>query len=214
MNKIVFFDLETSGLSPWKNEIIQVAAVVVKSDDFSEIARFGPFRVSFDVEKASPEALKINHYEATAWEDAISQKQLVDDFGDFLRDHSTVKMTSRAGNPYYVAQLAGHNILRFDMPFLQATFKREGGQFLPARFIGLDTLQLAAWKYFDDPNAPKNLKLEDLVEFLGAKFEGKAHDAMADVIANIEMAKLLRGMDNPKNNPMLASKKEEDDLPF
>lgn len=200
MNKTVYFDLETSGLSPWKNEIIQIAAIAVRNSDYSEVERFGPFYVRFDISKANPEALRICHYTEEKWKDAISQEELVKRFGDFLRDHATVQMISRAGNPYQVAQLAGHNVVRFDMPFLQATFKREGGSFLPARLIGLDTLQLAAWHYYNDDTAPKNLKLEDLYVLLTGK-EFMAHDAMEDVVANIELAKRLLGVDN-------------DDLPF
>lgn len=190
MGKTVFFDLETSGLNPQKHEIIQIAAVAL-NDDFKEIDRFGPLRLKFNIDAASPEALKINHYDAALWEDAISQKQLVGDFSNFLKKHSTVKMISRAGNPYFVAQLAGHNIARFDIPFLLETFVC-AGRFCPIRMIGLDTLQLAAWRFFKSDRMPENLRLDTLAEYFGVAFQGEAHDAMADVLANIEIAKLLR----------------------
>lgn len=189
MKKVVFFDLETSGLNSWKHEIIQIAAVAVSSDDFSEIERFGPFHVEFDISKASPEALKINHYDENDWKDAISQKELVACFRRFLENHKTVKMTSKAGNTYFVAQLAGHNINKFDIPFLRETFKRQDA-FLPAAMIGLDTLQLAAWHFFTKSDKPPNLKLETLAKHFGIEFEG-AHDAMADVLVNIEVATAL-----------------------
>ena len=192
MNKIVFFDLETSGLSSWKHEIIQIAAIAVDESNLEEIGRFGPFRVEFDVKAASPDALKINHYEEIDWKNALSQKELVVTFGRFLKIHSTAKMTSRAGNPYLVAQMAGHNIARFDLPFLQDTFGRSG-TFLPARFIGLDTLQLAAWHFHNvhPGHVPENLKLGTLAEHFKIEFEGEAHDAMADVLANIQITKAI-----------------------
>ncbi|MCP4900894.1 MAG: 3'-5' exonuclease [bacterium] len=191
MSQIVFFDLETSGISPWRDEITQIAAVAVEADG-TEAARFGPMRVQFDVEKASPEALKINHYSEEKWKDAVAPSEMVQRFYDFLQDHSTVKQISKRGNPYWVAQLAGHNIARFDMQFLRSAFKRVD-QFCPIRLIPLDTFFLAAWRFHGDEDAPADLKLETLAKHFSIEFEGEAHDAMADVLATIQLAEKLKG---------------------
>jgi DNA polymerase III epsilon subunit-like protein len=193
MNKIVFFDLETSGLDYKKHEVIQIAARAV-DENFRGVDRFAA-RVTFDKEKADPDALKINHYTEEAWASALSPHQAAADFGAFLSRHATIRMTSKAGNPYRVAQLAGHNVASFDFPFLRALFYRDDDRFLPAGFITLDTLQLAAWTFrvAQPENAPENLKLGTLAEFFGIEVDAEAelHDAEADVAVNVAVARAL-----------------------
>lgn len=191
MKKIVFFDVETSGTNPAAHEIIQIAAIAVESTTLTEMASFGPLRVKFEVDKADPDALKINHYDTKEWEGAVSQSEMVREFGKFLREHASVDRVSRRGHAYRVAKVAGHNINRFDIPFLSETFRRFD-EFCPIDFIGLDTLQLAVWHYFNDPDAPANLQLGTLCKYLDVD-PGKAHDAMSDVRATIQIAKRMIG---------------------
>ena len=105
--RIVFFDVETSGLDPNVHEVIQLAAIAVEADGLGEIERFEA-KVQFDVSKASPEALEINSYNVEAWRSAKPRPMVVGQFSNFLRQHSTVQQISRrTGRPYNVAQLAG-----------------------------------------------------------------------------------------------------------
>lgn len=187
--RTVYFDTETEGLNPAKNVIIQIAAVAV-DEDYQELASFGRL-LRFDASKAEPEALEINSYDPERWaREAIDPHQAFAEFDRFLRDFADVEMVSKKGNPFKVVQLAGHNIATFDMPFLQAGFK-EFKMFLPASFLGLDTLQLALWwRSFKRPTI-ENLKLGTLAKHFGIPLEG-AHDAMADVRANVQIARMLR----------------------
>lgn len=190
--QIVFFDLETSGLDPMCHEVIQLAAIAIEEvgDGFRVLDKFER-KLRFDVSAASPEALAVNSYSESAWQSAIPRGQAVAEFSRFLRDHSTVEQISqRTGRPYKVAQLAGHNIASFDVPFLRQMF---GSEFCPIRFIPLDTLQLAAWVMDRRPDGPKDLKLATLAEHFGIAFEGEAHDALADVEVNVKVTwELLR----------------------
>lgn len=187
--RIVFFDVETSGLDPNVHEVIQLAAIAVEADGLGEIERFEA-KVQFDVSKASPEALEINSYNVEAWRSAKPRPMVVGQFSNFLRQHSTVQQISRrTGRPYNVAQLAGHNVASFDIAFLRAMF---GSEFCPIRFIPLDTLQLASWAMHWHPNPPSDLKLGTLAQFFEIPFDGEAHDALADVAVTVEVAKRLR----------------------
>jgi DNA polymerase III epsilon subunit-like protein len=194
VNKIVFFDVETSGLDPKAHDVIQIASIAV-DESFEELANYHA-RVQFDAAKASPEALEVNHYTPEAWADAEPARVVVDEFAQFLSAHATVSQVSkRTGRPYKVAQLAGHNVATFDVPFLREMFGRVG-QFCPIRFIALDTLQLAAWwvhrfSVMRDRPAPENLKLETLADHFGIKRTGDAHDALSDVEVTVRLAHQL-----------------------
>src|SRR5579863_8386229 len=136
---IVFFDFETGGI-PFDKPEIQLAAIAV-APDWSELATFEQ-KIKFDESKADPEALKINHYSKEAWSDAMAEPGVVAAFSNFLKQHSSVEMTSKAGKPYSVARLAGHNAATFDGPRLKMMFDR-AAMFCPAHPQVLCTLQRA-----------------------------------------------------------------------
>lgn len=188
--RIVFFDLETGGLDSARHPIIELAAVSVDDQSFEPLAEFHTL-VAFDEMKADAAALEVNHYDRARWAEAPSEVTVVDRFSRFLREHSTVSMMSKAGRPYTIARLAGHNAASFDFAFLRSLFERNRA-FLPAAFQVLDTLQLALWRYFGaGERAPKNLKLETLVEHFGIARDGVAHSALSDVRATAALAKML-----------------------
>lgn len=200
---IVFLDLETGGLDRERHPIIQIAAVAIDVD-WRELEAW-ECKVLFREENAEPEALKLNSYDPEVWEDeGLHPRTACSQLSDFLRRYSTVPMVSRAGSPYTVAQLAGHNLAGFDLPFLQSWYGRLD-QFMPASYRGLDTLQLAMWSWAADPtDTPANYKLETLADHFGIDHE--AHDALADVRVCVEVAKrlLARGVSAHKGGPQVA----------
>lgn len=174
--KTVYFDLETGGVND--EPVIQLAAVAV-NPDWSEAGTFEQ-KITFDVEKCSPEALKINGYTEAAWKGSVLPGLAAQKFAAFVKPHSTVEMLSkRTGQPYMVARLAGYNALTFDLPRLRGLF---GEMFFPCSYHVRDVLQRAMF-YFDehpeDPK-PKDLKLGTLCEYFGIDKAG-AHDALKDV---------------------------------
>ena len=106
----------------------------------------------------------------------------------FLRCFADVELI---GQPYRVAQLAGHNAATFDGPFLTGWYKQVD-EFLPASRTVLCTLHRALWYFQENPQAerPENMKLGTLAQHFGIQHEG-AHDAMADVRATVELYKAL-----------------------
>ncbi len=191
---VVFFDLETSGLSYIKHEIIQIAAVAINRD--YEILDEFEAKLKFDLEKADPRSLKINSYDKEIWDmEAISASRAIIRFDSFLENHKGIELISdRTGEPYTVALLAGHNVVSFDIKFLSQAFRSMDNRFMPASFQGLDTLVLASWwrkKLVRDGNTvPKNIKLETLCEWFEIELVD-AHDALADVRANVSLSKAL-----------------------
>lgn len=187
----VFFDFETGGLEDHHPDI-QLAAVAVDDETLTEQASFDA-RIQFLEADAEPEALKINHYDPEVWRRlAQPERQVVERFAAFLRPFCCVQKRSKAGKPYQVAKLAGHNAQTFDGPRLQRMFKRHG-QFMPFEFRVADTLQGAMWWFFSRRHVipPADFRLVTLAEYFGLSAEG-AHDALVDVKLSIEIARAIR----------------------
>ena len=184
----IYFDLETAGLEDHHADI-QIAAIA--AENWEEVASFEA-KIEFDASKADPEALAMNSYDANVWEaTSILEAYAVERLASFLEGFRVIKKVSkRTSGAYYIARLAGHNVKNFDCPRLMRMFKRNS-RFLPADcFQPLDTLQLAIWKFADTEDRPENLKLGTLAEYFGIESEG-AHDALADVRVNVQVAQRL-----------------------
>jgi len=187
MSVIVYFDLETGGLSPLHPDI-QIAAIAVGG--WQEIESYEA-KIRFDEKQAEPEALALNSYDPEAWEkDGKPEAQVVAEFGGFLRRHAAVDLISQRGKPYSVARLAGHNAVSFDAPRLRRMFERHSA-FCPATvYQPLDTVQLALWRCAPRGETPPSFKLVDLCSHFGVDLDD-AHDALSDVRATISLARRL-----------------------
>jgi DNA polymerase III epsilon subunit family exonuclease len=167
----VVFDLETTGISPKMDEVIEISAVKVRGgaivDEFSKLVNPGrpiPYGASavnniFDHMVA----------EAPFFEDVLPQ------FFDF------------AGADV----LVGHNIHKFDMNFLYRDAERYFGKTVSNDYI--DTLKIAKICFPDW----KHRRLGDLAEHYGISTRG-AHRALADCLMNQQVFELMhRDMENP-----------------
>ena len=191
---IVWFDLETTGLSFAHDEIIQVAAVVTG----------GPpsFRVREKIEvKIKPSEAGVGRlnrliesgfntvWDAETWEKVWERHEGIQRVANFLKRYADVKVISKQGRPYMTCRVAGHNISKFDIPMLFAHGKRHN-IFLPVNPICLDTFQLACANKILFGEGPEKLTLEGLCQYYAIPL-GKLHDALADVNMNIEIARRL-----------------------
>jgi DNA polymerase III epsilon subunit-like protein len=169
----VYVDTETGGVLP-QHPTIQLAAVAMRGD--VELASFEQ-KIQFNEADCDPEALKMNHYTAEAWADAVSPAIAASRFAAWLRPHSTVPKVSKAGKPYNVARVSGYNYVAFDGPRVRALF---GTQFCPLEFLARDVLQRVLF-YFDETGEtpPENFKLSTVAAHFGLSTDG-AHDALAD----------------------------------
>jgi DNA polymerase-3 subunit epsilon len=191
--RVIFFDLETGGLDPAKHPIIQIAAIAV-DEQLNELAEFEA-KILFKLENADQEALLKNCYDREVWErEGKVPAEVCSGLSMFFKRYADVAMKSKAGKPYSVAQLIGHNSDSFDGPFLQQWYKRLD-QFMPAAFRTLCTYQRALHHFHERPDLPKpeNFKLEGLCRYFGIPLSN-AHDAMADCRATLNMYRALRGV--------------------
>lgn len=189
MKTVVFFDTETGGLDCRKHPIIQIAAAAADWETLDVIATFEA-KIQVSEADCEPEALKLNSYDAAVWANEAEPDHIaLSRLSDFLRGNATLQMTSKAGRPYWVAQLAAYNAA-FDQEFLFAAFKRLD-YFLPAAFSVLCTLQRVRWHFAEQGKKLPSNRLADVCSELGISLNN-AHDAQADNFAQIEVLKAIR----------------------
>ena len=152
----IVFDLETSGLCVSTDSIIEIGAVKVFNnkiiDKFSEICKFDGI--------LDPVVTKVTGISDSDLKNAPNKVDVLNKFVKFL------------GNDV----LIGHNLLKFDMPFLNYELVKNGMSKLNNSL--LDTLQLS-YKY-----APrmKNHKLISLLNYYSIEYD-TLHRALDDAIA-------------------------------
>ena len=151
VDDVVVLDFETTGLSPVRNEIIQIGAIKFKKakmvDQFSRYAKASqPIPpIITDITGISDETVR----------DAPALKESLMGLRDFIGDHT----------------LVAHNA-SFDMKFLLENYHRYEIDYPTPTVI--DSLVLAR-KYITQT---KNHKLTTLKEFL--RMEAQSHDAIED----------------------------------
>jgi DNA polymerase III epsilon subunit-like protein len=191
--KVVFFDLETSGLNPKRHPIIQIAAIAC--DDECEPIEAFEAKIRFDERKAKRHSLRKNHYHPGVWaREARDESDIAHSFADYLKRHATFPMTSARGDQYYVGQLVAHNAV-FDGPYIQTWYERLG-IFLPAKRQVLCTMQRAIWYFVENPTLlpPKDFKLATLCQYFGIPVHAAAaHEALADVTATVMLYRAMLG---------------------
>ncbi len=170
-NKYVIFDIETTGLSPESDEIVDLSALKVEAgdivDDFSMLVNPGIHIPDL--------ASSINGITDDMVKDAPTMDQVIKFFKEFI------------GN----SVLMGHNIKRFDLKFIQ----RDAVRFLGKELTNdcIDTLFIAN-RYLPDLDSRS---LESLSYHYGISYEG-AHRALVDCHINKKVYDcLLKEMENP-----------------
>lgn len=167
----VLFDIETTGLSPESDEVVELSAIKVQNgdviDEFSMLVNPGihiPYTAS-----------SINGITDDMVEDAPKMYQVLKDFVTFI------------GN----SVLMGHNIKRFDLKFIQRDAVRYLGRELSNKYV--DTLFIAN-RYLPDL---ESRSLESLSYHYGISYAG-AHRALADCHINKKVYDcLLKEIENP-----------------
>ena len=169
----VLFDLETTGLSPQNDAIIEISALKVSDgevvDEYSTLVnpcRHIPYSAS-----------SVNGIMDDMVEDAPTIDVALKDFISFIGDNI----------------LVGHNINRFDMGFIQ----RDATNFLgkPITNECIDTLILSR-RYL--PDIPSH-SLGALADHYGISYEG-AHRALADCHINKKVYDcLIKEAQNPSD---------------
>jgi len=179
--KILTFDLETGGLDPVKNAVIQIAYLI---EIEGRIEAEGNLKCKpFAGDILDPKALEVNGQKKSdilEYPDPRDQyKKLIAVFGRFIKKYDRE-------DKFYPS---GYNV-RFDLDFLKEWFVKNGDPWFASwqNWRAIDPFSIVQWlDARGEINLP-NLKLSTVYKrFFGEDLEN-AHDALADVRA----AKRLR----------------------
>ena len=153
---VCFFDTETTGLEPGRQEIIEAAIIRINPDGDRVVfsTKIKPARLS----EASPKALEINGYTEEAWANAPAFADVADSIVEMLKG----------------AVIVGHNV-PFDMGFLEAELKIHGRKTFGHHKV--DTMSLA-YEHLA-PLGLESLALDKIRDHLGWSKDG-AHTALFD----------------------------------
>ena len=157
---LVIFDLETTGFSPYKNEIIQIAAVRVRDGQVltAETDRFETF-----VRPSNPIPWFISNLTGI-WQDNT---------GDAPEAADALRAFSRFVGD---ATMVAHNGARFDLPFIREACNRSQMPVREAPFFDSLNLSRRLW------TSETAHGLDAVMERLGVSApEHQRHDARADV---------------------------------
>lgn len=196
-DRIVWIDIETDKLDPVAAQPIQVACIATDRVTLEEIDSL-ELKVHFREYHADNDALKRNHYSYDIWyQESLSPDVALDTLTDFFAAHATRKRTSkRSGNGYTTCEIGGHNIAMYDAIILANWYNR-AKEFCPAAtwVTGpVDTMQWArAVEFARGERWDGGFSLKALCERFGIALDNE-HDAMADVKATVELARVLKRM--------------------
>lgn len=183
--KLLWFDTETTGLDPIKNDVIQIAGKIIVAGE--EIEKFNLVCQPHNYETIDDGALAINGRtveELKTFDDpSIMYAELISVFGKHIDKFDK-------GDKFIPC---GQNI-RFDINMMAEFWKKCGDNYFfswlsPAP---IDTMQLAVmYEMKTGRKVFTSYKLEKLYSTLfGCEMEG-AHDAMADIDATIKVGRDL-----------------------
>lgn len=185
MKKVIYIDVETTGLDPAKNGLIEVACIV--EIDNKEVERFvfniNPFKYNKKIEIVD-EALKVNGKTIEDLKSYPKSKKQYKKFIKFL-DKYIDKMDK---NDKF--QPAGYNV-SFDIKMLRAWFIDNGNIFFGSYFghKDLDVFALVKHLTYSEVIKTKNEKLKTVCDYF--KIEINAHNALDDIIATKKLHHLL-----------------------
>lgn len=124
--RLVWFDIETTGFNPFKNHIIELAAVDNEGNEFNKLIN-PPGAVSKKI-------TEITGITNDMVNDQKSIAEILPSFIDFIKGGSTNNRT---------VYLIGHNSHSFDVPFIKAKCAELNLKFPPV--VHLDTMRMSQY---------------------------------------------------------------------
>lgn len=174
--KLLYCDVETGGLSPKKNPLLQLAGIIeidgVEKEAFNYMIQPGEDDV------VEPKALEVNGL-------------TFGDLGGFdppARVLAGFKMLMKQFvSPYNKKDkfhFIGYNSHSFDMPFIREFFKKQGDSYFGSWFFypGIDVMLLAAHQLMGQRQNMENFKLHTVCKRMGIAVDDEMlHEALYDV---------------------------------
>lgn len=171
---LAFVDVETTGLSPEKNEIIELGVVLAKMRDNGMLEVVDKLDLKIHpkhIETADPQALRVNGYNEADWLFATTLEDAMKAFSEKTKD----------------AIFIAHNVA-FDYNFVLHALESTNTPNL-LHYYKLDTISLAFGILHNSDDIGK-YSLRALCQYYEIE-NAKAHSAFADAYATYEIFKKL-----------------------
>jgi DNA polymerase-3 subunit alpha len=178
----LWVDVETTGLDPVVNDVIQLAAIAIVDGKRHELS-FNEFCQPTNYDSVSDEALKVNNISRSQLATFQSAEQMVNRFIKFCDQFPGIKFT-----------LAGYNV-GFDRDFISSLFtKVNKEQEFNRVFNGelRDLYKRARALKAQGQLKTLNVKLSTLCAHFN--IEINAHDALSDISATIQLDRVIADM--------------------
>lgn len=182
MEKLLFFDTETTGLDHKINSIHQLSGAVVI--DGKIVERFNFKLKPHENDIISEQALSISKI---SLEQIMSYPDAKETYLKFIEMLSKYVDRFNKSDKFH---LVGYNIHRFDIPFLQEFFNRHNDKYMNSWFWTnpLDCYLLASYKLKGKRHLMSDFKQMTVAKELGIEVdESKLHDAEYDVSILMEI---------------------------
>lgn len=184
--KLLFFDLETTGVNPAKNGIHQISGMI-------EIDGVEKERFDFHVQP-NPKAIIEGQALSVA---GVTREQVLNypPMGEVYKE--LVAMLGRYVDKFNKRDkffLVGYNNASFDNQFLRGFFLQNGDNYFGSWFWSnsLDVMVLASQHLATRRHEMENFKLATVAKFMGINVDDEAlHDAYYDIYLTCEIYKLL-----------------------
>lgn len=171
MKAYLYLDVETTGLNPTTNDIIQLACIPVI--DGIEQPSFNEFCQPLNWSAIDQEAVKVHGISEDMMRGFQPQINLIDKFINYIKTFNTKFI------------IAGYNC-NFDKAFIGAAFNKNARNAeYPKYFLNETKDVFTRAKAVKDKLKTTKFKLVNLAEEFG--IEIKAHDALSDIKATIEV---------------------------
>lgn len=181
--KILYFDTETTGRNPVKNDIVQLSGIIEIDGEVKE--KFNLRCQPVNWEAIEPEALEVTGNtieEMKTWE---RPGVMLDRFIRILDKYCDKYDKNDKFTP------AGYNV-RFDLDFLQQFFIKNGQKYGTGSYQNwraIDGLPIVHFLHYKGILDLSDCKLGTLCNHYGIEIQ--AHDALSDIIATRELLKKL-----------------------
>ena len=208
--KILFFDLETTGVRYWKNGIHQISGLI---DIDGKVAEEFNFNVHPNPKAlVEDEALEV----AGVTKDDLFRYPLMEDVYAQI-----IEVLDKYVDRYDKLDkmfLAGYNNASFDNNFFRAFFKQNGDPYFGSWFWAgaIDVMVLALEHLAPVRTEMENFKLVTVARQMGVQVnEAELHDALYDVILTRQLYyKILESRDDPPEPLVEEAQVIDEDIPF
>lgn len=186
MEKLLYIDLETTGLDKVKCGIIQMSGIVEINGEVKEKFNFNVKPFNDDVWEAKALELAESRQITMEYDDPIIvHKKLTEIFSKYVDKYNKLDKF----------HMVGYNVAGFDRDFLYEWFRKVGDKYVGSFFwpIPIDVMYLAS--NYLSPVRPQieSFKLKSIADFLKVNQSGEFHDASHDIEITRNIYKVVSG---------------------